>query len=140
MEILFAPFIAWLLAQIIKTIIVCWQEKRLALSVIVASGGMPSSHTAGVVALACQIGFTQGFDSPLFAICVVFSSVVIYDAINVRRSVGEQAIAFNSLLEDLADAGISDDEKVKVVLGHTPLQVLAGLGIGLAVGLLPLIL
>ncbi len=134
MQYILAPLVAWSIAQVIKTIIFWIQQKKFDISLLVASGGMPSSHSALVVALTMKIALICGLDSPFFAISLVFSLVVMYDAINVRQSVGKQAIVLNRILKEYSKTGVLDDEQVKVILGHTPLQVLMGLLLGLVCG------
>ena len=115
---------AWLLAQVAKA--------RL-----VSSGGMPSSHSACVMGCTTAVGRFSGLTSPLFGVCVVFSLVVMYDACNVRRSAGDTARLVNQLLsrvELLTAEELAED--LKIIMGHTPLQVLMGALLGVAVGML----
>ena len=97
---------------------------------------MPSSHTAIVTSLATMIGKTQGFDSPIFALSVVFALVVMYDAAGVRRAAGKQAKLLNKLVETPGLSNIQVQEKLVEVLGHTPMQVIVGATIGVTVGLI----
>lgn len=99
---------------------------------------MPSSHTALVVATSCRVGLIEGFSSTAFAVCVVLSLIVMYDAVNVRRAVGVQARKLNQMLDTFRERGSLDEEGVKEILGHTPLQVAVGFLIGLMVGLVEL--
>lgn len=101
-----------------------------------ASGGMPSSHTAFVVAATAKIAMTEGIYSPLFGICAVLSFVVMYDAVGVRQSVGLQAKALNELHEKLNDLTSFDYNMLKEVCGHNIFQVIAGFLLGVVVGLL----
>ena len=128
---------AWLLAQVIKVLLELLVNRALNWRLFVASGGMPSSHSALVVACTVAAARVQGMDSPLFGACAVFSLVVMYDACNVRRSAGDTAKLVNQLLrhvERLTAEDFADD--LKIIMGHTPLQVLMGALLGLAVGLL----
>ena len=96
---------------------------------------MPSSHSSFVCALTTVIGHAYGLDSVYFAICATFSMIVMYDAFNVRRSAGEQAKALNKVLEALFKNQVLDSEEtLKVILGHSPLQVFAGMALGIIVG------
>lgn len=133
-DMLRVAIIGWIVAQILKVFVSLIYEKKLDLSRILASGGMPSSHTAFVMALTVSIGQTQGYDTPLFATVAVLSFIVMYDAANVRLEAGKQAAILNKLIETLEDPTLNAEKKLKELLGHTPLQVLAGaiLGIGLA--------
>ena len=129
--------IAWLLAQVIKVVLEMLVNRTFDVRRFVSSGGMPSSHSALVVACTTAAARTEGLASPLFGVCVVFSLVVMYDACNVRRSAGDTAKLVNQLLrhvEKLTAEDFADD--LKIIMGHTPLQVLVGALLGLAVGLL----
>ena len=97
---------------------------------------MPSSHSAVVTSLATMIGKSQGIDSPIFALSVVFAFVVMYDATGVRRAAGKQAKLLNKIVETPGLSGIQVSEKLVEVLGHTPTQVLVGAIIGILVGLI----
>lgn len=129
--------LAWFLAQLIKVLLDLIVLRHFDVSRFVSSGGMPSSHSALVVACTTAIGRLYGVDGPLFALSVVISSVVMYDACNVRRSAGDTAKLVNLLLqhvEKLAAENFADD--LKEVMGHTPLQVFCGAVLGLLVGFL----
>ena len=99
------------------------------------SGGMPSSHTALVVALSTRVGMLEGFTSVAFAICAVFSIVVMYDATNVRQSVGLQAIRINQLLDEFDETHRINQDRLRIILGHTPVEVAAGTILGILCGL-----
>jgi len=129
--------LAWLLAQLIKVLLNLLMERRLDIRLLTASGGMPSSHSACVVACTTALGKLHGFTGPLFAVAAVFSAVVMYDACNVRRSAGDTARLVNQLLgrvEKLTAEDLADD--LKIIMGHTPLQVLVGAALGLLIGML----
>ena len=126
--------IAWLIAQLLKTVVSIVTERRLNFVSLMASGGMPSSHSATVCALAISIGLTQGFRSPLFAIAFLFAYTVMYDAAGVRRETGEQAKILNKILVDLAEGNTDEMPKeLKELVGHTPLQVFAGAVLGIVI-------
>ena len=95
---------------------------------------MPSSQSAVVCTLATRIGRSNGFESPIFALSVIFAFVVMYDAAGVRRAAGKQAQLLNRLIETPGLSGIQVQEKLVEVLGHTPFQVLVGAIIGIVVG------
>lgn len=121
---LFAALSAWLMAQIIKTVIQIIKSGRGGLAAFVQSGNMPSSHTATMVALLVTIGARDGMGSALFALCAVVTGVVVYDALNVRRAVGEQGIVLK---------GIAPKARFFSAIGHKPTEVIAGAILGLAV-------
>lgn len=124
-----APIVAWLVAQALKTVLNAATEKKTRASSLYESGGMPSGHAATVVALATTVLFGYGGDSVQFAIVAVFSSIVIYDAMMVRRSTGELGDAIVGLINKAGHV-----RHPHVSRGHTPLQVIAGAAIGLIVG------
>jgi acid phosphatase family membrane protein YuiD len=131
--------IAWFSAQVIKlilTFIFCREE--FSLSVLVASGGMPSSHSATVCALTTAIVLTEGVGSVAFAISAVLSFVVMYDARGVRRSAGEQAQKLNDIILHLSgnNKNFNPDDTVREILGHTPLQVTIGALLGVCIPIL----
>lgn len=132
---LIAGILGWAIAQTIKVIIDSILSRKFTLKSFFASGGMPSSHSAFVCALTTVIGHSYGLDSVYFAICATFSMIVMYDAFNVRRSAGEQAKALNKVIEALMKNHVLDgEETLKVILGHSPLQVFAGMVLGIIVG------
>lgn len=129
--------LAWFLAQLIKVILDMVILRRFDASRFVSSGGMPSSHSALVVAAATAIGKLYGIDGPAFALAAVLSAVVMYDACNVRRSAGDTARLVNQLLEHVEKLTAEDfADDLKIIMGHTPLQVAAGALLGLGIGLL----
>lgn len=132
----FSPYIAaiiaaWLLAQGLKYLIIAIKERTFDhLRQLYLSGNMPSAHSASVAALTVVIGLRDGFDSGLFGLAMLFASIVMYDAIMVRRSSGEQGAAIQQLIRE---------QKSKVALpraakGHTPVEVAAGALLGLIIG------
>ena len=129
--------LAWFLAQLAKVILEAVLLRKLDLRLFVSSGGMPSSHSALVVSATVAIGKHYGFSGPAFALAVVLSAVVMYDACNVRRSAGDTARLVNKLLEHMERLTAEElADSLKEVMGHTPLQVLMGALLGLGVGLL----
>ena len=131
-------FLAWAIAQVLKVVFTSAQERRLNLRVLAETGGMPSSHAAIVMALTAAVGRLNGLTSAPFAIALIFSIVVMYDAQGVRRAAGRQAAVLNRLVEDLVSLRQFKDDRLRELLGHTPLEVLVGAALGIAVGLLPL--
>lgn len=122
---------AWFVAQAIKIPTYWFVEKNWDWKRFFGSGGMPSSHTAFVVSLAIVVGHLTGYSSVEFAMCVVFASVVMYDATGVRRETGIQAQVINEILRQVFIDGkpIADDD-LKELVGHKPLEVLAGAILG----------
>jgi len=136
-RIIQAAALAWAIAQGLKVILTLIISRRFDASRMFGSGGMPSSHSAMTCAMLMVIGFTEGFSSAVFALAFCFSGVVMYDAAGVRRSTGKNAAVINRLLERLASDGLSfDEEHLKELVGHTPIQVLAGALLGILVGTL----
>ncbi len=129
---LWAAIIAWAAAQGIKIILTLIVDKKFDASRIVGTGGMPSSHSSFTMALSFNIGKQYGFDSPLFAIALIFSFVTMYDAQGIRRAAGKQAEILNMLI---LEHKIPDVGKLKELLGHTPLEVAAGALLGILIGL-----
>ena len=133
-EVVIAAFMAWLIAQIIKVVLVLLKDRRWDLSRMLGSGGMPSSHSALVVAMATAVGRLEGFSSTAFGIAVALAVIVMYDAANVRRAAGQQAELLNRIAEDFYRDKHIDGEKLKELLGHTPVEVAAGAILGIVVG------
>lgn len=131
---IYIPFLVWFMIQIFKVIWDLVETKKFNFKRIMGAGGMPSSHSAVVVCLAVMIGKSQGFNTPIFAIALIFALVVMYDAAGVRRAAGKQATLLNKLIETPGLTGIQVSEKLVEVLGHTPFQVFVGALIGVIVG------
>ena len=100
------------------------------------AGGMPSSHSGVVISLTTMIGKNVGINSPLFAVALIFSFIVMYDAAGVRRAAGKQAKLLNKIVETPGLTSLKVSERLVEVLGHTPVQVIVGAAIGVIVGLL----
>ena len=129
--------LALFLAQLIKVVLDLALLGKMEWQRFFSSGGMPSSHSALVVAATTAIGMTDGFGGTVFALAVILSAVVMYDACNVRRSAGDTARLVNKLLEHMEKLTAEDlAGNLREVMGHTPLQVLMGALLGLGVGLL----
>ena len=136
--LLWSAVCAWFVAQFLKTLIHTLLHKSFQAERLVGSGGMPSSHSATVCALSTAACVLYGADSPIFALSFIFAMIVMYDAIGVRRETGIQAKLLNDILKLFEDMGrneLSANEKLKEFVGHTPLQVLAGAILGIAMGL-----
>ncbi|MGH7765578.1 MAG: divergent PAP2 family protein [Candidatus Dormibacteraceae bacterium] len=134
MRYLLAPLVAWTIAQAAKVIYTSVRQGRLNLRVLAETGGMPSSHSAIVMGLTASVGKYSGLSSAAFAIALIFSFVVMYDAAGLRRAAGRQAEVLNRLVEDLVHMRGVQEQKLRELLGHTPVEVLVGAVLGLAVG------
>lgn len=131
---LIGALIGWFVAQALKVPLYFILERRWDIGRFWGSGGMPSSHSAMVVSLAIMVGSLEGFDTPLFAICLVLALIVMYDAAGVRRETGTQATVINQIIRDFILNGKEiSDEELKELVGHTPLEVLGGAIIGIVV-------
>ena len=139
---------AWFLAQLTKTVLTFIFEKKLVLERMVGAGGMPSSHSALVCSLTIAIAKQTGVQSPEFALAMALACIVMYDAMGVRRAAGEHAKVLNKLVfgfqlfseetESRSDDQVADDlgdKTLKEYLGHTPLEVLGGMLLGILVAM-----
>ena len=128
---------SWFVAQVIKTVIHAIINKRLVLERMVGDGGMPSCHSATVTSLAVISAMTYGFDSFQFAVTALLAIIVCHDAMGVRLETGKQAIVLNELTKAFEALTTEDlpEVKLKEFVGHTPIQVLAGILIGIGNGL-----
>jgi uncharacterized protein len=134
---LLAPVVAWAIAQAAKVILTSMRQRRLNLRVLAETGGMPSSHAAIVMGLTTAVGKYAGVSSASFAIALIFSFVVMYDAAGLRRAAGRQAAILNRLVEDLMHMRGVQEQRLRELLGHTPFEVVVGALLGLVVGLIP---
>ena len=125
---LWIPVITWALVQSIKVLSDLIIHKKLNIKRLWGSGGMPSSHSAFVMSLSTVTALSRGLDSLEFAICLIFSGIVMYDAAGVRRAAGKQAKVLNQIIE--SDGDINIQEKLVELLGHTPVEVIAGAVVG----------
>ena len=136
-KVLIVAAIAWLVAGILKVIIEVIVLKKFDIKRIFGAGGMPSSHTATVVALVISTGYYAGFSNTSFAIAFILAIIVVHDAMGVRRETGIQAKVLNKMV---FDSNVFDDinleKRLKEYIGHTPSQVLIGGIVGLIVSLL----
>jgi uncharacterized protein len=136
-QYLLAPIIAWAIAQVAKVSFSSLRLRRLNLRVLADPGGMPSSHSAIVMGLTTAIGKYAGLSSAPFAIALILSFVVMYDAAGVRRAAGRQAAVLNRLVQDLVHMRGVQEQELRELLGHTPVEVLVGAVLGVVVGLIP---
>lgn len=134
--ILMVAIASWFVAQIIKIVIDVVINKKFHPERLIGAGGMPSSHSALVTSMTCAVGNRMGIGSGAFAIALTLSVIVMYDAMGVRRAAGEQAKIINKLTEEHRrdkKEELEIDRALKEYLGHTPLEVLSGALLGIAV-------
>lgn len=134
--ILISALLGWSIAQILKTVIHCITTKQFVMERMVGSGGMPSSHSSTVCAMATAAGLIYGGDSFEFGVTCILAIIVMYDARGVRRETGIQAKVLNEMLCLFKNMGnkLSREEKLKEFVGHTPLQVMMGAILGILIG------
>ncbi|XHX77331.1 MAG: divergent PAP2 family protein [Stenomitos frigidus ULC029] len=133
-QVLLVALIACLTAQAMKLVIEFAKQHKVNLRVLVETGGMPSAHSALVAALATGVGQTSGWASSEFAIAVIFAVIVMYDAAGVRQAAGKQARILNQIIDEFFQEDHQFNEaRLKELLGHTPVQVIAGLILGVAI-------
>lgn len=130
------PFFVWFGIQLFKFIYDLVKSKKFNFKRLMQAGGMPSSHSGVVISLTTMIGKNVGINSPLFAVALIFSFIVMYDAAGVRRAAGKQAKLLNKIVETPGLTSLQVSERLIEVLGHTPVQVIVGAAIGVIVGLL----
>lgn len=126
----------WAIAQGIKVVLGVIREKRFNFKWFIGTGGMPSSHAAGAAALATSCGLQEGFGSAYFALATVFALVTMFDAQGVRRSAGQQAAILNQIMDDMYWKGKIETDRLMELIGHTPLQVIAGAALGLTLAVI----
>ena len=122
---------AAIIAQLLKFLGHLIKTRKVDFQVLATTGGMPSSHTAGVISLSTTVGFICGFDSIEFAIALGYSLVVMYDAAGLRRATGKIAACLNKMRDDFYANGQMPTERLKELLGHTPFEVFAGALLGI---------
>src|SRR6266704_7054056 len=135
-RILVATFIAWVIAQLSKTIYELIRYRKLRLSRLVSAGGMPSSHSALVTSLATATGRVAGVESAAFAISLVLAAIVMYDAAGVRRAVSIQARILNQMIDEAFQGKPFAEKRLRELIGHTPRQVIVGGLLGVVVALI----
>ncbi len=135
-RILLASFWAWLVAQFLKTVIYVIVNKNFNPERLLGDGGMPSSHSATVMALVTATAFNYGSDTFQFAIAAILALIVMHDAMGVRRETGRQAKVINNMMDWFAEFGseLTPEDKLKEFVGHTPTQVFFGALLGIVVG------
>ena len=139
--ILTVALLAWFVAQVLKTLINFILLGKFQLERMWGDGGMPSAHSATVCAMVIATARSEGFGSAIFAVAAVVAIITMHDAMGVRRETGEQAKVLNKMIEQWIDvteknAPFLQNMHLKEMVGHTPLQVLAGFVVGCVVGVL----
>jgi len=127
---------AWLITQTLKVFIGVAQKRRFDFRLFVGTGGMPSSHVAGASCLATAVGLECGFNSVYFALAASFAIVVMFDAQGVRRATGRQARILNKITDDIYWQGKIHEGRLRELVGHTPLEVIAGFLVGVLIAVL----
>jgi acid phosphatase family membrane protein YuiD len=133
-HVLVVSLIACLVAQALKVIIEFARHGKVNLRVLVETGGMPSAHSALVTALATGVGQTVGWESSEFALATIFAIIVMYDAAGVRQAAGQQARILNQIIDELfKEHSHLNEDRLKELLGHTPVQVIVGSILGVMI-------
>jgi len=127
---------AWVIAQTIKVTIGVIRQKKFDFRWFVGTGGMPSSHASGASCLATAVGLEYGFGSVYFALAAAFAIVVMFDAQGVRRATGKQARILNKIMNDIYWQGRIDETRLRELVGHTPIEVIGGFLLGVAIAFL----
>ena len=143
-EILTVSIVSWFVAQVLKTIINFILLGKFQLERMWGDGGMPSSHSATVCAMVIAAARSEGISSAIFAVASVVAIITMHDAMGVRHETGEQAKVLNQMIEEWIDiseknAPFLQNMHLKEMVGHTPLQVMAGMVVGVVVGFFALV-
>ncbi len=137
-KILISGVISWAIAQVLKTLIYLCVNRKFEIERLFGDGGMPSGHSATVTAVAVSAGIQCGLNSPTFAVATILAIVVMHDAMGVRLETGKQAKVINDMVEMIEKLGgtdLTNEEKLKEFVGHTPLQVAMGFVLGIIVAI-----
>lgn len=133
-HLLWVSLMACFIAQGLKLVIELVREGKFNARSLFTTGGMPSAHSALVASLATGVGIKEGWESTNFAIALLFAIIVMFDAAGVRQAAGKQARLLNQIVEELfREHKDFNEEKLKELLGHTPLQVIVGVILGVIV-------
>ena len=128
--------LSWILAQAYKVVRAIIAQRKLDVRVFFSMGGMPSSHSAAVAALATAIGLGEGVRSATFALALIFAAIVMYDAAGVRRAAMAQARILNQIIDELFQGHPISETRLRELLGHTPFEVVVGAALGIAIAYL----
>jgi hypothetical protein len=137
-QLIAVPLFACILAQIIKVSVDTFRNGKFSFRYLVSTGGMPSSHSALVGSLATGVGLKLGWSSAEFAIASLFAGIVMYDAAGVRQAAGKQAKILNQIMDEFLEHEDFNEERLKELLGHTPVQVFVGLLLGIVCSVISL--
>lgn len=135
-KVFIAALIGWFVAQSFKVLMTFVKYRKFDLERVMGAGGMPSSHTASIIAATFTIGSNWGFDHPAFGLGLVMSFIVMYDAAGVRMAAGKQAKVIKMIIREVGEHRFHFDEELKELLGHTYLEVGVGMVLGIIIGLL----
>lgn len=138
-KILITGLVAWCVSQVLKTLIYVIVHREFRIERLFGDGGIPSSHSATVTAIMVMTGIVVGWDTPLFALAFFFAVIVMHDAMGVRLETGKQAKVINDLtefIETMVGQDLTPEDKLKELVGHTPLQVLSGFILGVIIALI----
>lgn len=144
-QVFWTALSGWFVAGTVKTVINAVKNRSLEFGRLFGDGGMPSSHSSLVIALATTVAWGCGVDTPIFGLALAFAVITMHDAIGVRRETGKQAVILQKIAEKM-NAEEKDGrerietEELKVLVGHTPIQILVGALIGFCVGVLSLLI
>ena len=125
----------WMVASILKILVNWHRARRVDFHYLTSLGGLPSAHSAMVSALATSVGLCEGFGSTIFVVTLAFSMIVMFDASTVRRAAGLQATLLNQIVDMVLKQHHLPTEKLKEILGHTRVEVFAGMVVGVVVGI-----
>lgn len=135
-KVLWATLAGWVVAQTIKVLLMVRQQRKFDFRWFLGTGGMPSAHSSGVSALAAGVGLQIGFHTAGFAMAMMLALVTMFDAQGVRRAAGRQAMVLNKILDEVYLKGQVSEERLRELLGHTPIEVFAGAVIGCSLAIL----
>lgn len=134
-KILIIALTAWGIAQVLKVPLEYFRTRQWSWAMVLAAGGMPSSHSALMVSVTLALGLYLGFDDPLFALGTAITMIVTYDAAGIRRQAGMHAERINLLFDELLHGHKMSEKDLREVIGHTPLEVAGGILLGLIVAI-----
>lgn len=132
-SVLIVAIAACLIAQVLKLVVELIRHGKVTFRTLVETGGMPSAHSALVTSLAAGVGQTVGWETPAFAAAAIFAVIVMYDAAGVRQAAGKQARVLNQIVDEFFHDAEFHEERLKELLGHTPVQVIAGCALGILI-------
>ena len=135
-KVFWVTLLSWAIAQGMKILIGLLQGKKFNFYWILRTGGMPSAHSAAVASLAFSLGKEMGYASPIFALAAILALITMFDAQTWRRSIGVQARMLNLIMDDIQQRKKIEEQKIKELMGHTPVEVFVGAVIGIIVFLM----